>query len=119
MLADNIVENVTKVPRVKVKMTLGVTYDTSSEKLREAKKIIMDALKKQPDVNEESATIYFDNFGPYSLDIQVYYYAKKLTMNDWTPRVKMKEDVNFMILEGFEKAKIEFAFPTQTVEIKK
>lgn len=119
MLADNIVENITKVPRVKVSMTLGVVYGTSSKKLKQAKNIIFDALKNHPDTDEESATIYFNTFGAYSLDIQVFYYAKKLKMSDWTKRVAMKEDINFAILEGFEKAGIEFAFPTQTIEIKK
>ncbi len=119
MLADNIVENVTKVPRVKVKMTLGVVYGTTSKKIREAKKIIQKVLDNHPDVDETSTTIYFNHFGAYSLDIDVYYYAKKLTMADWAQRTKMKEDVNIGIMEGFEKAGIEFAFPTQTIDLQK
>jgi len=118
-LADNIVENVTKVPRVKVKMTLGVTYNTSSKKLKEAKKIIQKAIDDNEDADGESTTIYFDNFGAYSLDIKVFYYANTLTMNNWKQRVKMKDEVNFAIKDGFEKAGIEFAFPTQTIELKK
>jgi len=119
MLADNIVENVSRVPRVKVKMTIGVTYDTSVKKLKEAKKIIYNAVKNNSEANEEACDIWFDNYGPYSLDIQVIYYAKKLSMRDWPARIHMKEDVNFAIKEGFEKAKIDMAFPTQTIELKK
>ena len=118
-LADNMVENVTKVPRVKVKMTIGVTYDTSSKKLKEAKKIIMAAVKENEHSDEKSTDIWFDNFGAYSLDIQVIYYAKELTMDNWSQRIHMKEGINFAIKEEFEKAKIDMAFPTQTVEIKK
>lgn len=118
-LADNIVENVTKVPRVKVKMTLGVVYNTSSKKLKQAKDIIQKAIDSQEDADGESTTIFFDNFGVYSLDIKVYYYAKILNMNDWKPRVNMKDEVNFAIKDGFEKAGIEFAFPTQTIELQK
>ncbi len=119
MLADNIVENVTKVPRVKVKMTIGVIYSTSTKKLKQAKEIIKKAIDEHPDADEKSTWIYFDNFGAYSLDIQVIYYSNKFTMNDWPARVYMKEDINFAIKEGFEKAGIEMAFPTQTVELKK
>lgn len=118
-LADNIVENVTKVPRVKVKMTLGVVYNTSSKKLKQAKDIIQKAIDSQEDADGESTTIFFDNFGAYSLDIKVYYYAKILNMDDWKPRVNMKDEVNFAIKDGFEKAGIEFAFPTQTIELQK
>ena len=119
MLADNIVENVTKVPRVKVKMTLGLVYGTPSKKVREAKKIIQGVLDKHSDVDETSTTIYFNHFGAYSLDLDVYYYSNKLTMDNWKERTQMKEDVNLGIMEGFEKAGIEFAFPTQTIELKK
>jgi len=119
MISDNIVENVTKVPRVKVKMTIGLVYGTSAKKIKKAKEIIQKAIDTQEDADGGSTTIYFDNFGAYSLDIQVYYYASKLKMDDWHPRVQMKEDVNMYILEKFEKAKIEMAFPTQTIELKK
>ena len=34
-LSDNIVENVTKVPRVKVVMTIGVVYGTTSKKIKD------------------------------------------------------------------------------------
>lgn len=118
-LSDNIVENITKVPRVRIKMTLGLVYGTSSKKLKKAKQIIQSAIENQDDADNDSTTIFFDNFGAYSLDIKVYYYAKVLTMSNWKKWVKMKEDINFEILEQFEKAKIEFAFPTQTIELKK
>jgi len=119
MLADNIVENVTKIPVVKVKMTLGLVYGTSSKKIREAKKIILDVLTLHKDIDEGRTTVYFDHFGDYSLDLKVYYYSKNLTMDDWDERTQMKEDINLGILEGFEKAKIDMAFPTQTIELKK
>ena len=119
MLADNIVENVTKVPRVKVSFVIGVTYDTSAAKLKKAKEIIFKAIKDEVHADEERSWIYFDQFGAYSLDIKVIYYSKDLKMNDWPQRVEFKERINFAIKEGFEKAKIEMAFPTQTVEVKK
>jgi MscS family membrane protein len=119
MLANNVVENVTSIPVVKVKMTLGLTYSMNSKKIRRAKEIILEVLTAQPDVDEPRTTVYFDEFGAYSLDLKIYYYAHKLTMDNWAERTKMKEDINLGILEGFEKAGIDFAFPTQTVHIEK
>ena len=119
MLADNIVENVTQIPVIKVKMTLGLTYNMNSKQIKKAKKIIIDVLTAHPDVDEPRTTVYFDSFGAYSLDLKVYYYALKLTMDDWTQRTQMKEDINLGILEGFEKAGIEMAFPTQTIHVEK
>ena len=118
-LADNIVENVTQVPRVKVVMTIGLVYSTTAKQIKKAKEIIQKAIDTQEDADGSSTTIYFDNFGAYSLDIMVYYYAKELTMDDWSKRTQMKEDVNMFILEEFEKTGISMAFPTQTIEMKK
>jgi len=118
MLADNMVENVTKIPKVKVKMTIGVEYSTSSKKLEEAKKIIKEAIDSSKNVDVGNHDVWFDNFGPYSLDIVVIYYGK-LKMENWSERIQLKDEVNFKIKSGFEKAKINMAFPTQTIELKK
>lgn len=117
-LSDNIVENVSQIPKVRVAIVIGVEYSTSSKKLKQAKEIIFNAIKNHPDADHERAWIYFDNFSAYSLDIQVIYFAKELTMNDWPRRVQFKEEINFEIKEEFEKAGIIFAFPTQTIEVK-
>ncbi len=117
MLADNMVENVTKVPKVKVKMTIGVTYDTSADKLEQAKQIIKDSIDADKHADKGNYDVWFDNFGAYSLDIQVIYYGL-LTMDDWAERVALKDAINMRIKKGFEKAKISMAFPTQTIEIK-
>ena len=118
MLSENIVENVTKIKKVKVSQTFGVTYDTSSLKLQKAKKIIEKAIKDEEMTDKEEFWIWFDNFGPSSLDVCVIYFGK-MNMDAWPERVEFKERINFAIKEGFEKAGIEFAFPTQTIELKK
>ena len=117
MLSNNIVENVSKIPKVKVSMTIGVTYDTSIAKLKKAKEIIKESIKNEKHADDKSARVYFDNFGAYSLDIKVIYYSLDLTMSDWPKRVYMKERINFEIKEEFEKAGINMAFPTQTLDI--
>lgn len=116
MLAENIVENIAKAPKYKVNMVIGVTYGTSLKKLKEAKKLIETILTQDDDVDE--FWVMFDNFGAYSLDIQVIYFMK-LTYSDWPARGLAKERVNFAIKEKLEKAKIQMALPTQTIEIKK
>jgi MscS family membrane protein len=118
MLADNIVENVTKTPKVKVTMTLTLTYDTSVKKLKKAKQIVEDILNKEEHTKNETRFIWFDNFNSFSLDIIVVYF-QDLDMNDWPERIYVKERVNFAIKEQFEKEGLEFAFPTQTIEMKK
>lgn len=114
MLSENMVENIAQAPKYKVNQVIGVTYDTSSKKLKETKAIIMDILEKHEDVGDY--WVMFENFGAYSLDVQVIYFLK-YTYSDWPQRGLAKEAINFEIKERLEKAGIEFAFPTQTLDI--
>jgi len=99
-------------------MVINLTYNTSTKKLREAKEIIENILKEDEDVLEADSWVLFDNLGVYSLDIQVIYFMK-YTYQDWPQRGIAKERINFAIKDRLEKAGLEFAFPTQTIELKK
>lgn len=114
MLSENRVENMAVAPKYKVSFVVGVTYDTSLKKLKEAKKIIENILEKDKDVLEY--WVLFDNFGAYSLDIQVIYFLNYI-YSDWPQRGIAKERINFAIKEKLEGAGLEFAFPTQTLDI--
>jgi len=110
---DTIIENVAQEPTRKVKMSIGVTYDTSNAKMNEAVKILDGILKKHKELNGKHL-ISFNEFGPYSLNILVIYHIKNKDNI-----LGIQHDVNMAIKEQFEKAKIDMAFPTQTIELKK
>ncbi len=114
MLSENMIENITEAPKYKVNQVIGVTYGTSLKKLKQAKAIIEDILTKDEDTLE--FWVLFDNFGAYSLDIQVIYFMK-YTYADWPQRGIAKERINFAMKEQLEKAGLEFAFPTQTLDM--
>jgi MscS family membrane protein len=117
-LAENLVENVSKAKKVKVRQTFGLVYGTSPQKLKKAKQIIEKAIKSEKMADHENYWIWFDDFGSYSLDIKVIYYGI-MDQDSWPDKVLFKERINFEILNEFEKAGIEMAFPTQTIELKK
>jgi MscS family membrane protein len=117
-LAEDIVENISKADKVKIKQTFGLTYDTPVKKLKKAKEIIEKAILEEKDTDKENYWIWFDEFGDFSLNIKVIYYGL-LKPDDWPEKVLFKERINFKIKEEFEKAGIEMAFPTQTIELKK
>lgn len=117
-LSDDIVENVNKIPNVRIYQILGLTYDTNVKKLKKAKNIIEKLILEEKDTQKDKYWIWFDNFGAYNLEIHIIYYGI-MTMDDWPERIEFKERINFKIKEEFEKEGIEFAFPTQTIDIKK
>ena len=112
-MADTILENVSKEQARKIKMTIGVTYDTSNKKLTQAKQIIADVIKENQDTKDDSLISFF-NFGDSALEILVIYWIR-----NFDNILGAKDHVNMEIKKRFEKAKIEFAYPTQVVYVKK
>ncbi len=114
-ISNNAVENISVRKTRKESFTIGVTYDTSSAKLSRAKKIINDILKANKAV-DNTFYITFKSFGDFSLHIKVIYYITELDYNKYLNVIDM---INTDIKKQFEKEKIEMAFPTQTIELKK
>jgi MscS family membrane protein len=111
-VTDNPVLNVSKEPGRKMKAILGLTYDTSADKIELAKTI----LKKIVDDNEHTrdVVVAFDSFGDFSLNILFIYWIKK-----GSPIAATADAVNMQILKEFNTNKLDFAFPTQTIVLEK
>jgi MscS family membrane protein len=108
-LMDASVINISAEPARRVLVKLGLTYDTTPMKMKEA----IDILKKLPMVVseiEENTVAVFSDFGDFALVITYIYYIKKgLDIRESSSKV------NFEILNNFNNAGLNFAFPTQTV----
>ncbi len=112
-LANTSIRNVSKRPNIRRIMNVGVTYDTSPEKIQEAIDIILDALKDHEGMDAEMPPrAYFNEFNDSSLNIFVIYWYHP---PDWWAYCAFSERVNFEILRRFNDAGIEFAFPSRTV----
>lgn len=107
------VRNFKKMRKRRISFTIGVTYDTSLEKLKKILDIVKDVIdpKKLPDVDRLDR-VHFKEFGPYSLNFEIVYYMKT---RDYLKYMDTQQAINFAIKEAFEKEGIEMAFPTQTV----
>lgn len=114
-LTSKAVENVSKRPTRKETTTLGLVYGTSLAKMEKAKQIVTNILKKEKGV-EETFYVTFKSFGDFSLNLSVIYYVSFL---DYAGYLNTVDSVNMQIKKEFEKAKIDFAYPTQTIELKK
>ncbi|MFH1240490.1 MAG: mechanosensitive ion channel family protein [Candidatus Diapherotrites archaeon] len=114
-VASTAITNVSSEPARKVTVTLGTTYDTTVAKQKEALKILKEILASHKNITE-NPIIYFKEFADFSLNIDVFYWIEE---RDWGKITQTINDVNLEIKERFEKAKISFAFPTQTIELKK
>ncbi|MBU1446003.1 mechanosensitive ion channel family protein [Patescibacteria group bacterium] len=115
-LAKSIVENISRRKSRRYDGQIGVTYETSVEKLNEAIEIIKKILEDEEGVNN-IYYVHFEEYGQYCLQIKMTYYVKNPTEYEFF--IKTRSKINFAIKEQFEKAGIEMAFPSQTVYLKK
>ena len=115
-LTDQVVQNFKKLKKKKRKISfiIGVTYETPENKLKNIPDIIGSIVKKHKNIDLEM--VVFDNFGDFSINFKVEAMANKIDQNKI---YAIKNDINYSIFEEFNKQGIEFAYPTQTVFVKK
>ncbi len=107
---DSFVENVTIEPSRKMSLTLGLTYDTTPERVEEAMDILRQIIEGRSATIEPNPTIWFESFGDFSLNIKMIYYINKEGHVAHDPGA-----IHLEILKRFNAAGLDFAFPTQTL----
>lgn len=115
-LSSAVLKNRTSEPGRKIRMNLGVTYDTPVKKMRKGMEIVRKIIEANPSVDTQSLVIGFTEFKDYSLNIFVSFYINE---KDYAKIVSAQNEINLAVKEQFEKEKIEFAFPTQTIHVQK
>lgn len=117
LLSSNSVENVSVRRARRENYLINLVYGTPEKKIQKAQEIIKKILNKNKDVVEQDSIIIgFEEFGAFSLNIRVIYWIKA---DSYSTFIDIKNKINSTIKREFEKEKIEFAYPTQTVNLKK
>lgn len=118
----------------RIKMHIGVTYESDMDDIRQALDDIRALLREHPgianpkdkykkiarkyrlssleDTHGIKATqlVYLDRYNDFSIDILVYCFAKTVKWEEW---LQVKEDVLFKIAEILKRNNLNFAYPTQ------
>ncbi len=119
IVANSIVENVGRRPFIRRTSNITITYDSGHTKAKKAVEIIKDILANVPEVNADSdkpPRVYFNEFNDCSLNIYMSYWVKP---PDYWLYYEVNQRINLEMMKRFEAEKIEFAFPTQTLYVKK
>ena len=123
VLTSEAVENVFSRTTIMRSFSVTITYDTPREKVEQAVELIQGILEEDgiresinPTIDGSvwSPLVRFDKFNADSLNIFVMYWHEPPS---WYTQMAHTQQVNLRIFEEFEKAGIEFAFPTQTLHI--
>jgi MscS family membrane protein len=113
-LANATVENHSLMPKRRIKFTLGVTYESSVEQVRDLVRAMEEYLKGNPDIDQEFMLVKFTTFNDSSLDIFVYCFT---VTTDWTKHLSVRQDVNLKIMSLVEDMGMGIAYPTRTLHL--
>ena len=113
-LIDAVVTNISSEPGRPIVINLGLTCDTSPEKMREAMDILGGMADRVRGVEPGSITATFIAFADSSLTIRFIYFIRKSADIFGT-----QTEVNLDILSQFNAAGLNLAFPTRTIYIDK
>lgn len=118
-IANTQIENISRRPFIRRNADITITYDSGAEKAEQAVKIIHRILADVEEINtdpDRPPRVYFDKFNDCSLNIYMSYWVKP---PDYWVYQEVNQRVNLEMMRQFSKAGIEFAFPTQTLYMKK
>ncbi len=113
-LANMVIDNIDARPVRRVKMRIGLTYDTTPAQMRAFLERTKRLLAEHPGVDPSFFLVRFDEFGPSELSVFVYYYTKSTV---WDEHLAVREEINLKLMELVEELGLSFAFPTRTVHL--
>ena len=115
-ITDTSIVNISSEPMRRVVLNLGLTYDTTSEKMKEALELLKSIPKRIENVSSNPSDIVavFTEYSDSALVIMYIYFIEK--QGDI---LGVTSNMNMEILAAFNKAGLNLAFPTRTVYIQK
>ncbi len=113
-LTNSRVQNFKRMERRRIVFAVGVLYETGSEKLKLIPGIVKNIIDPIEGATFDRA--HFMAFGDFSLNFEIVYYVES---PDYLVYMDIHQGICLGIYQAFEKAGIEFAYPTQKLLIAK
>lgn len=108
------VQNFKKMKERRIEFRFGVTYETSKENMHRIPSVVRELFETTDRAHLNR--VHFVAFGDSALMFEVIYNVES---SDYTEYLDVQQAINFGLLDRFTELGIEFAYPTQTVFVKK
>ena len=111
-LTTTSIKNFKKLRKRRIVFKFGVAANTSLDKMKKIPELVERIIKNVNLVQFDR--VHFTEFGDFSLNFEVVYYIK---IPDYTKYMDARQEINFGIMDAFEKEGIVMPFPTQTINL--
>ncbi len=108
------VHNFKALKKRRAAFNIGVKYETKLEQLKAIPGLVENIISSCEKAEFDRCSL--NNFGDFSLNFEVVFFYDS---PDYKEYMNAQTGINFAIIEEFEKQKIEFAYPTQTLFLNK
>lgn len=114
LFTTSAINNWSRMAKRRIRMTIGLTYGTSADQMRQAIQAIKDIILADERFHHDSFVVAFDAFGPSSLDILINCFTRSTSGPDY---IAAKQDFLLAIMDAMHAIGVSFAFPTQTLHV--
>lgn len=94
--------------------TLNLTYDTTPEQMQAFCEGVRAIIRANPHTRKDYYEVHMSGFGAHSLDVMLYFFFK---VASWSDELRERHNVFLEILRLAKELGVEFAFPTQTLNL--
>lgn len=113
-LTSDVVQNFGRIQERRSVFTLGVEYDTAQEKLERIPEIIESIITEKENTSFDRS--HFTEFGESALEIETSFY---ILHSDYKKYMDVLQSVKLDIRQRLNDEGVGFAYPTQTIHVKK
>jgi len=113
LVANTPIENFSRRGIRRIKINVGLTYNTSREQVSKIVKEIKYMLHNHTHISQKDLLLVnFKSFGDSSLNIFIYTFT---TTANWDKYLDIREDIHLKIMQIVEDNGSSFAFPSQSI----
>ena len=116
LVSSESLENISSISRRRYKLDLQLVLDTKMEEINILKNKIFEALMKNENVFKDTIHIYFNEIDTNGYNLLILCY---LNVSEYYEFLELKEEINEDIMTVINKERVQLAYDTKTIEIKR
>ena len=113
-LINSKIQNLRRIEKRRIDMLVGVEYHTTLKQIREIPNMVKNIIDSVENV--KLGRVFLSELSDHAINYEIVYYVQTRDVNMWK---EAHQNINLELLAAFEKSKIELAFPSQTIYLKK
>ena len=115
IVSNSPIENFSRRGVRRIKMRIGLTYNTSGDQMNTIVQEIRAMLHSHESIShKETLLVNFESFGDSALNIFIYTFT---STSNWERYLNIREDIHLKIMKIVEDNGSSFAFPSQSIYV--